>query len=78
MLPKRISINKHTIKLVDSKQLSYEPIYYSLKMIKLKIFKIYIETNLVNGFIYCSKSPADALIFFVCKFNNSLRLYINY
>ena len=70
-------VNKHAIKLEEGKQLSYGPIY-SLKPVKLKTLKIYIKTNLANGFIRTSKLPAGALILFVSKCNDSFYLYVNY
>ena len=76
ILPKRTSINKHAIKLVDDKQPPYGPIY-SLDPVELKTLKSYIETNLANGFIQPSKSPASAPIFFVQKPNGSLRFCVD-
>ena len=67
-LPKHTKINDHTIKLVDSQQPPYGPIY-SLRPIKLETLKAYIETNLANGFIRLLKSPAGALILFYWKSN---------
>lgn len=46
--------NEHEIKLEKNKQPFYKSIY-SLEPVKLEIFKIYIETNLANGFIRPSK-----------------------
>ena len=46
--------------------------------VELETLKAYIETNLVNGFIRLSKSPAGALILFNKKANGSLRLFVNY
>ena len=77
MLPDRIDINKYTIKLMDSKQPSYGPIY-SLGPVELKNFKTYIETPLANGFIQPSKFLADVLILFICKPDASLYLCVNY
>ena len=77
MLPKRIGINKHAIKLEDGKQPPYGPIY-SLGPVELETLKTYIETNLANGFIRPLKSPASAIILFVCKLNGSLRLCVDY
>ena len=71
MLPERTRINEHTIKLEDRKQPPYGPIY-SLGPVELETLKIYIETNLVNGFIRPLKSSADAPILFVPKPNDSL------
>ena len=43
-------INEHTIKLEKGKHPFFRPIY-SLRLVELKILKIYIKTNLANGFI---------------------------
>ena len=77
VLPERTGANKHAIKLEEGKQPPYGPIY-SLGPIELKTVKTYIETNLANGFIQASKSPAGAPILFVRKPNGSLRLCVNY
>ena len=45
---------------------------------ELKTLKAYIETNLANGFIRESKSPAGAPILFDQKSNGSLRLCVDY
>lgn len=50
MLPERISINKHAIKCVNSKQSPYGPIY-NLDPVALMTLKTYIETNQANSFI---------------------------
>ena len=63
-LPKHIRINNHPINLLDDKQLPYGPIY-NLGQVELETLKTYIEANLANGFIKCSKSPAGASILFV-------------
>ena len=77
VLPERTEANEHAIKLEEGKQPPYGPIY-SLGPVELETFKTYIETNLVNGFIQASKSPAGAPILFVCKPDSSLRLCVNY
>ena len=76
-LPENIGINEHTIKLEESKQPFFKPIY-SLGLVELEILKIYIKTNLANGFIKSSKSPAEAPILFNRKPDGSLRLCIDY
>ena len=76
-LPEHTRINDHAIKLVDNWQLPYGLIH-SLGPIKLEILKTYIETNLKNGFIKSSKSPARASILFDKKSNGSLQLCVNY
>ena len=77
VLPECTGNNKNAIELEDGK----EPIYgliYSLGPVELWTLKIYIETNLGNGFIRPLKSPASAPILFVRKPNDSLRLVVNY
>ena len=59
-----------------SKPPLYEPIY-SLRLVELKNFKIYIKSNLANNFIWSFKSFTVAPIVFVKNSTNSLYLYIN-
>ena len=71
-------INNHAIELVDGcQQPSYRPIY-NPGPVELKTLKAYIETNLANGFIKPSKSPAGTPILFDWKLESSLRLCVNY
>ena len=70
-LIKYSGINNYTINLIDNKQPFYSPIY-SLGPVELEILKSYIETNLANGFIIPSHSPAGALIVFIRNKNGSL------
>ena len=70
VLPERIGINKHSIKLVNGKQPSYGLIY-SLDLMDFQIFKTYIKTNLANNFIWYPNFPASALILIVCNLNSS-------
>lgn len=70
-------INKHVINLIDGKQFPYKLIY-SLGQVELETLKMYIKTNLANGFIKPFESFPSALIFFVWKSNGSFCLYINY
>ena len=77
IFPKQTRIYEHTIKLKKCKQPPYRPIY-SLKLVKSKTLKTYLEINLANSFIIISKLPAGALILFVYKLNNSLCLCVNY
>ena len=77
-LSKHTGINDHAIELVDGcQQPSYGPIY-SVELVELDTLKAFIKTNLANGFIKPSKSPADALILFDWKLNGFLRLCVNY
>ena len=69
--------NEHTIKLKQGKQLSCKPVY-SLSPVEFKIFKTYIETNLVNSFIKASKSPVSNFILFICKRNYSHYEFVDY
>ena len=70
-------ISNHTIDLIKGHQLSYKLIY-SLGLVKLKILKTYIETNLANSFIKPFKSFTNAPIFFVKKLNEYSQLCVNY
>ena len=63
MLPEHTEINTNAIDLEEDKQPPYGPIY-SLGPVELETLKIYIETNLGNGFIRPSKSLANAPILF--------------
>ena len=76
-LPENTSINKHAIKLQDGKQLLYRPIY-SLGQVAMETLKTYIKTHLKTGFIWPSKSPANASILFNKKLDGTLWLCINY
>ena len=76
-LPENTEMNEHAIKLVEGKQLPFGPIY-SLGPVELETLKTYIKTNLTNGFIRPSKSPAEAPIFFNRKPDRSLHLCIDY
>lgn len=58
-------------------QLFYKLIYI-LKLVELKIFKIYIGTNLANGFIWLFKSLIEASILYIQKLNDNFYLYIDY
>ena len=70
-LPEQSGINDHVIELVDSyHQPPYRPIY-SLGPVELETLKAYIETNLANGFIKLSKSPAGAPILLNWKSDGS-------
>ena len=70
-------LNQHAIELQEDQKSLYRPIY-SLGPVELEMLKIYIKINLANGFIWPSKSPADAPILFVRKPDGSFYLYINY
>lgn len=70
-LSKHIGINNYVIELIDDQQLSYSLIY-SLGLVELEILKIYIENNLISGFIRPSKSFSGVFIFLDRKLNGSL------
>ena len=76
-LSKNTRMNEHTIKLEESKQPLFRPIY-NLGPVELETLKTYIKINLANGFIQPSKSPAGALIPFDQKLDGSLYLYVDY
>ena len=70
-------INDHAIELEEGKQPPFKP-NYSLRPVELETLKMYIETNLANGFIRLSKSFAEAPIFLDRKPDISFRLCVNY
>ena len=76
-LLKYIRINNYIIKLKKGKQLFFNPIY-SLRLVELKILKIYIKTNLTNIFIQLFKFLVKVFIFFNQKLNKNFYLCINY
>ena len=76
-LPEHTGINDHTIMPVEGQHPLYGSIY-NLKPVELETLKAYIETNLANGFIRPSKSPAGAPILFDRKSDGSLQLCVNY
>jgi hypothetical protein len=51
---------------------------YNLSEFELKTLKAYIETNLANGFIQRSSSPAAAPILFAKTKDGGLRLCVDY
>ena len=57
-------MNNYNIKIKKDKQLFYRLIY-SLKLIKLKILKIYIKINLINRFIKIFKFFIKVFIFLI-------------
>ena len=70
-------INKHGNKLEVGKQPFYGPIY-SLKPVELETLKIYIEPHLKTGFIWPSKSFANAPILFDKKPDGNYWLCVNH
>ena len=76
-LPENTGMNEHAIELEEGKQPPFGPIY-SLGLVELETLQTYIETNLANGFIWPSKSPARAPILFDRKLDRSFRICVNY
>ena len=76
-LPENTGMNEHTIELKEGKQPLFGPIY-NLGPVEFETLKTYIETNLTNGFIRPSKSPARASILFDRKPDGSLHLCVDY
>lgn len=63
-----MGINYYTIKLIDNQQPLYKLIY-SLGFREQKMFKIYIKTNLANGFIRLYKFLRKVAIFYIKNSN---------
>ena len=76
-LSKHTGINDHIIELEEVKQPLFGLIY-NLGPIKLEILKIYIKTNLVNGFIRLFKSPVRVPILFDKKPDRNFYFCIDY
>ena len=77
MLLNHTIINNHFIDLINNKQPYYIPIY-SLKLVKFKMLKTYIETNLANGFIRSFYSLINTSIVFIFRKDGKLWLFIDY
>ena len=71
------TISNHVIDFIESKQSSYDFIYFLSKN-EFKIFRNYIIKHLKNDFIRLSQSSVDISILFVKKRDDSLRLCVNY
>ena len=71
------TISNHVIDFIESKQSSYDFIYFLSKN-ELKILRNYIIKHLKNDFIRLSQSFLDVSILFVKKRNDSFRLCVNY
>ena len=67
----------HSIELLSDTSSSFS-LLYNLSEHKLEVLKAYINKNLQSEFITHFKSSAKALILFVKKKNESLRLCVNY
>jgi hypothetical protein len=67
----------HAIDIEPCYQFPYGQIY-NLSEVELRTLKAYIETNLADGFIQQSASPAAAPILFGKRNDRSLRLCVNY
>ena len=57
-------INEYAIELKEDKQPLFGLIY-SLGLVELETLKIYIKTNLANGFICHFKSPLKHIFFLI-------------
>jgi hypothetical protein len=67
----------HVIDLEPGFKIPYGRIY-NLSEVELKTLKAYIETNLANGFIQRSSSPAAAPMLFAKKKDSGLQLCVDY
>ena len=76
-LRENTGINEHTIELKKGKQPLFSPIY-CLGPVEMETLKIYIKTNLANGFLQPYKSLAGVPILFDRKPDRSLCLYMDY
>ncbi len=67
----------HAIETLFNREFFFDSIY-NLFAAKLKILKVYIDEYMKKEFIIEFVSSASALIFFVKKFDDKLRLCVNY
>ena len=65
------------IPLIPGAKLPWGPLY-SMSGVELEAMREYIKTNLANGFIRPSKSPAAAPVMFVKRPDGKLRLVVDY
>ena len=65
------------IPLLPGAKLPWGPLY-SMSGVELEAMREYIKTNLANGFIRPSKSPAAAPVMFVKRPDGKLRLVVDY
>lgn len=70
-------MHNYIIDWIEVQLLPYKLIY-SLRLVGVKILKVYFKTNLANDFRKSFKFFANASILIVIKSNSSLSLYINY
>ena len=70
-------VSDYSINLNKGKEPLYRPLYNLLER-ELRVLRDYLETNLLNGRIKHSTSPASALVLFVSKKDRTLRLYVDY
>ena len=70
-------LTNHVIGFINDAQSSYDFIYFLFEK-KLKVFKAYIDKHLIIDFIKHFQSLVDAFVLFVSKFNENLRLCIDY
>jgi hypothetical protein len=76
-LPEANSRVRHSIVVEADKQIPHGHIY-PLSANELRVLREYIDTNLANGRIRRSESPAGAPILFVQKKDGTLRLCVDY
>ena len=69
--------HNHAIDLESDKTALYESLY-NLNKTELTTLWDYIDINLLNNFIKSFKSFAEALILFIKKKDDILRLYVDY
>ena len=69
--------NDYKIDIIFEKKLGFDFIY-EISQNKLKIFKKYLNNNLVKRFIRLNHLFVASFIFFIRKFNEDLRFCVNY
>ena len=77
VLPERTKVNEHRIKLEETKQPPFGPIY-SLELVEFRTLKTYIEINLANKFCLALTLPAGPMILFIHKPDISFCFWVDY
>jgi Reverse transcriptase (RNA-dependent DNA polymerase) len=68
---------EYSIPIKEGAEVPYNPIY-QLREHKLGVLRDYLESSQEKGWIRKSKSPTSALILFILKKDDSLRLCVDY
>ena len=69
--------NDYKIDIIFEKKLGFDFIY-EMSQNEFKVFKKYLNNNLIKEFIYSNHSFVASFVFFIRKLNEDLYFYVNY